>query len=1260
MPSYSLGSKFWEDWLRARTAPWRSSHKAERKESLVERSRSTREWTADKSSRFHQFPPGSDNNDRAFHGLIPLGDDHEHSAEIRLHSAPPVISTDPLHPETWSQPTAPRASTNGRFDIDVSFTGDSTFRTVFERAADRWETIITGDLPDQTLNGRFIDDLLIDASVVSIDGQGGVLGSAGWTDLRLTSTGTSYLGGLPVKGQMQFDSADMAYMQTQGILEDVVLHEMGHVLGIGSLWRSPYNFYFAGPWDRYTNNSANQLRNNSFQYTGTNGNTQYQAYGGSGLTPIADIGGSGSIGSHWRESAFDTELMTPTAENNPPMPISRITIGGLQDMGYTVNLNAADQYTLPGSPGTDDFRGDTSTTGTVAINGPTSGNLETPTDSDWFRMTLNAGTAYTFRQNATTSDLDSLLSLRNASGAELARDDDSGGSSNSLITFTPTTTGTYFLDAGSYNQASSGRYTVSANADATDTPGDTTAPTVTSLSVNGSSLVLTLNETLRSTIPSTSRFRVLVNNVSRSINTTSVDANNRTVTLNLASPVAAGQSVTLAYTDPTSGNDTAGVIEDAAGNDLATFTARSVNNSTPAPTVTSLSVNGSSLVLTLNETLRSTIPSTSRFRVLVNNVSRSINTTSVDANNRTVPLNLASPVAAGQSVTLAYTDPTSGNDTADVIEDAAGNDLATFTARSVNNSTPAATDDFRGDTSTTGTVAINGSTSGNLETPTDSDWFHMTLNAGTVYTFRQNATTPDLDSLLSLRNASGVELARDDDSGDNGNSLFSFTPTTTGTYFLDAGSYNQASSGRYTVSANAQAGGNNWWDGGQFNELWGFNQSSDKDIDAPEAFASWGSPSGGISNVNAAQNKVAVLDSGIRRTHEDLAQNYIGGFDFVDNDSDPSDGNGHGTHCAGTIGAIANSTGVVGANPAAKLLAVKVLGDKGDGSTSGIINGINYAVQQGAKVLSMSIGYGPGVNPGSALGNALAAAGAAGSLSVIAAGNASNDNDIWPTFPASYTDPSIIAVAASNNSDSRATFSNYGSSSVDLYAPGAGILSTGYSSDSSYTYMSGTSMATPLVAGIVSAYWARNPSLSASQVKSRLMQTVDPLLFGRDTVTGGRVNMARMFGLNSSLSSKLDAKTDPLTGASDSTLAGHSSLESQKTSLLPNKLGTHDLSNINSLSASSLSLTESIIVFLAGDNSERSSDARTLDMAIDRGASKYRSFGEFTSMRALSNTIGILSLNENTTPRRALAGLKDMLSRGLISGFEMDAPIVMI
>ena len=562
-------------------------------------------------------------------------------------------------------------------------------------------------------------------------------------------------------------------------------------------------------------------------------------------------------------------------------------------------------------------------------------------------------------------------------------------------------------------------------------------------------------------------------------------------------------------------------------------------------------------------------------------------------------------------------------------------------------------DDIPGDTSTTAEVAIGGTTSGNLESPTDSDWFRISLVAGTTYTFRQNATTSGLDSLLTLRNASGVELVYDDDGGVGYNSLITFTPTTTGTYFLDASSYQQSSSGSYTVSAIAATEEAGWWTGGRFNELWGFNQPSDNDIDASEVFTLWGGPSSGILNLNAGQNIVAVLDTGIRGTHEDLSANYVGGYDFANGDDDPNDVEGHGTHVAGTIGAVANSVGVVGANPAAKLLAVKVLGDAGSGYTSDIIEGVNYSVLQGAKILNLSLGGG---GYSQAFYDALAAAGNAGCLSIIAAGNSGLNTDIYPSYPASYDHPSIVSVAASDSFDSRAYFSNYGLTSVDLYAPGQNILSTTNTSDMSYGSSSGTSMAAPLVAGVVSAYWARNPTMTAAQIKERLLDTVDTLPFSRDTLTGGRLNMSSMFGLAPAPVVSTGAIGDSITGVSlpDSRaerFQSHSAIKDSES----NGALYYNSTNVNSINPDRFKPTKDIIISFTARKAQRVNGINAIEAGLSRGTPAYAKFDSLEVMEGLGNGLGILTIDNESSHGAVLSSLESLLEKGLISGFELDS-----
>ncbi|HEX8834846.1 MAG TPA: S8 family serine peptidase, partial [Abditibacteriaceae bacterium] len=280
---------------------------------------------------------------------------------------------------------------------------------------------------------------------------------------------------------------------------------------------------------------------------------------------------------------------------------------------------------------------------------------------------------------------------------------------------------------------------------------------------------------------------------------------------------------------------------------------------------------------------------------------------------------------------------------------------------------------------------------------------------------------------------------------------------------------------------------------------------------------------------------VAVIDSGINYTHEDLAANMwrnpgevagngvddddngavddVFGYDSINGDSDPMEDWHHGTHCAGTIGAVGNNgTGVVGVSWKVKLMAIKVLNDKGSGTNAAIASGWEYATvmkRRGVniRVVNASLG-GPSFSQ--TMKDAIDAAGAAGILNLVAAGNEATNNDATPSYPASYDSPSILAVAASDQNDNVARFSNYGATKVDLAAPGVDIYSTYFPGDGSYASTSGTSMATPMVAGAAALLYAFSPTQTVASMKTLLMETVDPLpQWEGKTVTGGRLNLGR-------------------------------------------------------------------------------------------------------------------------------------------------------
>jgi hypothetical protein len=248
----------------------------------------------------------------------------------RVYSA--TGATNPAYSLQIVAPVAPTTPPGtSAFDIQIVYSGFTTSqRAIFEQAAARWESIIVGDLPNATYNGIAVDDLLINASSTAIDGVGGVLGQAGYDRTRTSGTR------LPYHGSMQFDSADMASMEANGSLLNVIVHEIGHVLGIGTLWQSRGLLTGAG-----TSNP---------QYIGTQAVAAYNAIFGTTATgiPVENTGGSGTRDSHWRETTFQNEIMTGYI-NSGTNPLSRITVGALADLGYTVNFAAADNYSRPGS-----------------------------------------------------------------------------------------------------------------------------------------------------------------------------------------------------------------------------------------------------------------------------------------------------------------------------------------------------------------------------------------------------------------------------------------------------------------------------------------------------------------------------------------------------------------------------------------------------------------------------------------------------------------------------------------------------------------------------------------------------------------------------------------------------------------------------------------------------------------------------------------------------------------------------------------------
>jgi hypothetical protein len=233
------------------------------------------------------------------------------------------------------------------YDVEIRYNAGTTptaaQQQAFDDAESRWEDLIRGDLPSIPINvganscgsgspaiTETVDDLLILVTLESIDGPGGILGSAGPCFIRTASN-------LPIVGRMRFDTADLASLESNGQLEAVILHEMGHVIGVGSLWATfGFRLGTGGPDPYFTGTLARAAFENigGFSYTGGS------------KVPVANTGGGGTRDVHWRESVFDAELMTGFLDVGVFNPLSIVTVNSLADMGYVVNTAAADPLFL--------------------------------------------------------------------------------------------------------------------------------------------------------------------------------------------------------------------------------------------------------------------------------------------------------------------------------------------------------------------------------------------------------------------------------------------------------------------------------------------------------------------------------------------------------------------------------------------------------------------------------------------------------------------------------------------------------------------------------------------------------------------------------------------------------------------------------------------------------------------------------------------------------------------------------------------------
>lgn len=318
----------------------------------------------------------------------------------------------------------------------------------------------------------------------------------------------------------------------------------------------------------------------------------------------------------------------------------------------------------------------------------------------------------------------------------------------------------------------------------------------------------------------------------------------------------------------------------------------------------------------------------------------------------------------------------------------------------------------------------------------------------------------------------------------------------------------------------------------RFSQLWGLKNTGDNEP-IPNGLVSSGVSGADIDAVRAweitkgsRRIKIAVIDTGIDYNHPDLKNNawvntlekegkvgvdddnngYVDdvyGYDFANNDGDALDDHGHGTHCAGTIGATHNNgIGVAGVMDQVTLVPLKFLTAAGSGTTEGAIRSIDYATKMNVDLMSNSWGGG---GHSQALEDAIKAASDKGIIFTAAAGNSSTDNDSRPHYPSNYDLPNMVSVSAHTSADGLASFSSYGKRTVHIAAPGHRILSTVL--NNGYSVYSGTSMATPHVSGVLGLLLAKEGRLPLLEMRERLLATSIPVAnYRRKNISNGRIN----------------------------------------------------------------------------------------------------------------------------------------------------------
>ncbi len=512
-------------------------------------------------------------------------------------------------------------------------------------------------------------------------------------------------------------------------------------------------------------------------------------------------------------------------------------------------------------------------------------------------------------------------------------------------------------------------------------------------------------------------------------------------------------------------------------------------------------------------------------------------------------------------------------------------------------------DDYGGSTTTNGRLTINNSISGELELAGDHDWFAINLTAGQRYQFDLNGVSLE-DPFLYLRSSSSSLVAyNDDESLLSLDSQLNYTAESSGTHYLDVGAYQDVYAGTYTLRASELTPpdpGFNSTDGyGHVSAQRAFEQLLNISLDPVDALGGnlWGvdnvdapevwNGGSGFAGATGSGTTIAVIDTGVDLDHPEFLGRIVAGYDFVDDDSIADDGNGHGTHVAGTIAGANDGTGITGVAYDAAIMPLRVLGNDGYGWTSDIISAVRWAADNGAHVINLSLGVS---GYSQAMADAISYASGRGSVVVMAAGNSGG---MAPEYPAAHAIDHGIAVGVVDSNRSFAGFSNRaGSTQLDyVTAPGVNIYSA--VPGGGYDTFNGTSMATPHVAGVAGLLKSHDGSLSASAIE--------------DLLTGS--------GSNNSISDSTAWNT---------------------TSSIP--WSTRDVITMQTLdSFSDKQLSGTLIASVDGNGRERRSTLRGLKQGIRSNDASYDGLEAVKTIEASRNSFAVLEIsNDHAINQRAL------------------------